>query len=314
MMYVGAVEGANPVRPVTVLRMNEGLAARRADGDRRAYLAASLNHAPNRAIDALCDTWGISHTSWYQANSREGLRDETFRAWADYGALHVDHSVVATSSQARYTLAPEFAALLDPALTDDALEEAIATWQKDHLGPIGKSRYLFQKIKGKSKSAVAVSLPDGEPWHLDPGLSSEILKAFIETAAPALLVDPHVIFVSQSGQPVGTVDSAYLESAGLHLSKLKLLPDCLLIDTTHNAGSLWFVEIVATDGPINETRKAALLSWAVSAGVEEAQCRFLTAFESRTASPAKKALSVLARGSYAWYADEPGYLLTWAEI
>jgi len=54
---------------------------------------------------------------------------------------------------------------------------------------------------------------------------------------------------SQSGQPVGTVDNAFLETAGLYLTKLKLLPDCLLIDA-RDVGSLWFVEVVATDGPV----------------------------------------------------------------
>jgi BsuBI/PstI restriction endonuclease domain/BsuBI/PstI restriction endonuclease HTH domain len=312
MMYVGAIDGTNPIRPNTLIRMSDEIAQHQSDQERCAYYAASRAQSANRRIDDLCDAWGISRASWYQPNSREGPRDETFSAWVENGALLVDSSVATTSSHGRYTLAPDFAALLDPALTGDALTEAIDAWQKAHLTPIGKLRAAARAAKAKSDSAVVVNLPGGGSRSLDTGPSSSILKVFIEAGAPALLAEPQLIFISQSGEPVGAVDDRYLRQVGLDLSTLGLLPDCLLADL--HEGTLWFIEVVATDGPIDEARKAMLLGWAMAAGVDHDDCRFLTAFESRTSGPAKKLLPALARGSYAWYADESDAILSWDEI
>lgn len=312
MMYIGAIDGENPIRPVALIRMSDEITQHRTDQERRAYYAASTARNARQAIDALCDAWGISRASWYAPDSREGPRDETFRAWLENGALLMDASVATTSSRGRYTLAPDFAALLNPGLTGGAFAKAIDTWQKSNLTPIGKGRAVLRAAKAKSASAVVVNLPGGGNRFLDAGPSSLILRAFIELGAPALLTEPHVIFVSQSGEPVGAVDDQFLKRIGLDLSRLGLLPDCLLTDLVE--GTLWFVEVVATDGPIDETRKAILLRWARAAGVDNDSCRFLTAFASRTSAPAKRLLPALAEGSYAWYADESDSVLSWEKI
>jgi hypothetical protein len=166
----------------------------------------------------------------------------------------------------------------------------------------------------KADAGLTVSLPGRGIRNLSPGGSSQILKAFIENGAPALLLEPSVVFISQSGEPVNIVDGTLLLRLGLDVKALNLLPDCLLMDLDPDRNELWFVEVVESDGPVHDARKDALLSWAVASGLEGAQCRFLTAFSSRTSGPAKKALPVLARGSFAWFADEPDGLLRWDDI
>jgi hypothetical protein len=52
-----------------------------------------------------------------------------------------------------------------------------------------------------------------------------------------------------------------LEQLGLAVNPSTLLPDLLLLDAA-GPGTFWFVEVVATDGPVDEARKAAVGTWA----------------------------------------------------
>ena len=169
-----------------------------------------------------------------------------------------------------------------------------------------------QTTHGNSRRAV--SLPGGGRRTLAAGNSSLILKAFLEQGAPRILVQPTVVFISQSAEHVNVVDEALLRRLGLDLKSLRLLPDCLLMDLSESRDELWFVEVVESDGPIHDSRKEALLDWAVASGIQPEQCRFLTAFMSRTSQPARRALPMLAYDSFAWYADEPEALLSWRDI
>lgn len=49
-----------------------------------------------------------------------------------------------------------------------------------------------------------------------------------------------------------------------------------------------------------------LTEWAAGYNVAASQMRFLTAFASRNAPPARKRLKDLVSDTYSWYADEPG--------
>jgi hypothetical protein len=72
-----------------------------------------------------------------------------------------------------------------------------------------------------------------------------------------------------------------------------------------DADRFWFVEAVATDGEINEQRKAELLRWAEQHDIEPKQCGFLTGFVSRTHPAFRRRVSHLAWGTYCWFVDEP---------
>ncbi|GAA1242585.1 BsuBI/PstI family type II restriction endonuclease [Oryzihumus leptocrescens] len=313
MMYVGAVDGHRPIRPSTVAWMRDGIAARRDDADRQAYYLAALRS--KQAVDAQCHAWGLTETrSWYADNSREPIRDETLRTWADNGALVSGSGVQTTSSAPRYTLHPDFAALFDPTLTGEKLDTAIKDWQSRHLTLTGRARAARAHAAARAEEAVVVHLPDGGTRELHIGASSEIIRGVIEQFAPVRLGDPVVIFVSQSGEKVNVLDEALLKRLGLPVDQQRLLPDLLLADLDPARDALWLVEVVATDGPITEERRAALLGWATDHGVSPDRCRFLTAFESRTAAPFKKAVPQLARGSYAWFLDEPDGLLAWEDL
>jgi hypothetical protein len=310
-MYVGAIDGSNPIRPMTVVWMSDAVAERRADADRNAYYQAAAAKAGNKAIDKLCAEWGIQRgTTWYDINSREPVRDESIKALARLGAIKTIAGISTTSSQGRYSLDAGFAALFDPTLTGDALAQEIERWCSTHLNPIARQRAALLRDPSRSDEAVVVTLPDGRQRSLHPGKSSLILKQLIERFVDRL-VAPHVLFISQSGQPVDLIEGQALRDIGLSLDQLRLLPDCLIVDVDQDSPGLWFVEIVATDGPVDDERKQDLLDWATATGMRADQCFFVTAFKSRTAPVARKNLSRLAVGSYAWFADEPDSVLTW---
>jgi hypothetical protein len=123
-----------------------------------------------------------------------------------------------------------------------------------------------------------------------------------------------VLFISQPGEKVNVVDSKFLSTLRFSIDQQRLLPDALIVDLDPERDEFWFIEVVATDGPVDEDRKARLLGWAMANGLDLDKCRFLTAFPSRTSVQAKKALPVLARGTFAWFLDEPGALLSWCDL
>jgi hypothetical protein len=69
------------------------------------------------------------------------------------------------------------------------------------------------------------------------------------------------------------------------------------------------VEVVATDGPITEQRKAALAAIAAHARFSADSVYFVTAFRDRTAPAFRRAAAELAWNTFAWFVSEPAHLL-----
>ena len=120
---------------------------------------------------------------------------------------------------------------------------------------------------------------------------------------------PFAIFRSESGNKVVARDSQLANAIGLHIQSAKNLPDIILVDLGPAHPLLVFVEVVATDGPIGETRKAALLRIAEQAGFAPAHVAFVTAYLDRSASAFRKTVDALAWDSFAWFMSEPDHLL-----
>ena len=67
----------------------------------------------------------------------------------------VDESVPATSGRGRYSLASDFAALLDPNLTGDDLEQGVRDWQDRHLTMTARLRAQRAHDAARAGHAVA---------------------------------------------------------------------------------------------------------------------------------------------------------------
>lgn len=314
MMYVGAIGGINPIRPATAYWMGGAVAARRDDSVRVGYYSAALRS--EREVLKFCKGAGFDRgETWYAQHTREPLRDQTLRSWKDHGVILTDESVKTTSSKPRYTLDPDFAKLLDPALVGEELGRAIKAWQDKAFDPVALSRVDAARKKAKSEVGVLVRLPpDGKERELSTGESSWILKGVIEEFCPRVMQEPRILFISQSEEKARPEDIAFLKKIKMPLDAAKLLPDCLIVDLAEDRGHFWFVEAVATDGPITESRKKEFVEWAAKGGLSPEKCRFLTAFEGRGYGPAKAALPKLAKHSYTWYLDEPDMLLSWESL
>ena len=308
-MYIGGTGAHTLIRPSTVFWMSSVVADRRAHSERRAYYAAVMKS--EKSLKSLCTQWGIERgETWYATNTREPIRDSIV-AFLENGAMKISTAVKTTASAPRYYLDPDFAALLSPGLNGDELDAAVKKWQDDHLTKIGRRRAKVERDLANDPDRVDVTLPNGQTRSLHPGRSSHILRGVIEKFAKLKLHQPDVIFVSQPGEKVNLVDNQSLADMGLELDVGKLLPDCILADLAIGHEALWFVEVVATDGPVTERRKQELLAWAAPADLP---CYFLTAFASRTKEEAKKCLPTLATASFAWFLDEEESLLSWESM
>ena len=300
-LYIGAIEGSNQLLgPKHVYRMTDEQAALTDDASRVAYIAAIRSHRGK-----------IAGTRWYADTTREGIRDDTLReGLVAIGAVVARGDVPTTSSKPRYALTASFAALFDPDLSGDALVKAIAAWQAASLNKGALARLAINlQGAGNSGDKVIVTFPNGETRLLKPGPSSELTKAVVEVFALRFLAEPAVLSISESATKVIARDEALARSIGLNIQIDKNLPDAILADLGPVHPLLVFVEVVASDGPISERRKAALLDLVDDAGFPNGHVAFVTAYLDRSAAPFKKNVNTLAWGSYAWFASEPDGLL-----
>jgi hypothetical protein len=304
-LYVDAIEGSGTyLGPKHVYRMTDEQAARADDASRAAYAGNVLRTG--------------SHTDgkrWYQDNTREPIRDETLReGLVAIGAVTERTDLATTSSKPRYALKANFAALFDPALVGEALQDRVTAWQAEALNKGALARLaIVRRGGGVSADQVLVTFPNGETRRMKPGPSSEITKAVVEVFAPAFLTEPAVVFLSESGNKVVARDDELARSIGLAIQADKNLPDTILVDLGPAHPLLVFVEVVATDGPISQRRKEALEVLVAEAGFPAEHVAFVTAYLDRSAGPFKKTVDSLAWGSYAWFAAEPERLVVFSE-
>jgi hypothetical protein len=297
MLYIGAIEDSGQyVSPKHVYRMSDDQAALMSDAARIEYASAMVLPGSKSRGE-----------QWYADTSREPIRDETLRnGLLLVGAAVERKDLATTSSKPRYALTQEFAALFDPALNNTQLAAAIADWQKTHLTTSALARIaLVRAGVSKNPTDFLVTFPNGETRNMTPGVSSMISKYVVETFAPRFLEAPGVLWLSESGNRVVQRDDILAKRIGLNIDASKNLPDIILVDVAVSATLLVFVEVVATDGPISEPRRAELLKLAMTAGFSEEHVAFVTAFLDRDAPAIRKTFATLAWKSFAWVASEP---------
>jgi hypothetical protein len=304
-LYVNAVEGTGQyLGPKHVYRFTDAQAELTDDVSRLSY-----------AADVMKAGYSVRGSRWYQDTTREPIRDETLReGLVTLGAVIMRTDVATTSSRPRFALTRRFAALFDPLLAGAALTQAIAAWRADNLNTGQLARIaLVRQGASIGGDYVLVRFPNGETQRMSPGPSSQITKAVVEDFSSRFLADPAVLFVSESGNKVVARHDELARSIGLDIEADKNLPDIILVDLGPAHPLLVFVEVVATDGPMNDRRKQALLALVAKAAFPIEHVAFVTAFLDRSEGAFKKAVDSLAWGSYAWFASEPDNLLIFAD-
>jgi hypothetical protein len=309
MLYVGAIEGSGQyVRPDQVTKMSDAQARKVDDALRRQW-----------AVDSLARRSGLDlQHRWYAPNTREPIRDETLRlGLVSLGAVVERTDLPTTSAKPRYAITRHFADLL--IALQAAPENAsalIQQWQAAHLSAAALSRVKLLRtgiVRPGSAARVRLTFPNGEVRLMKGGPSTVITKAVVEEFAQLFLGEPGVIFVSESGEKVIARDDALARSLGIDLDYSKNLPDIILADVAAEAPKIVFVEVVATDGPINEQRKQALLKVAEQARFKRHEVFFVTAFADRSTAAFRKLASEIAWGTFVWFMSEPDKLIAFKE-
>lgn len=300
MLYLGAVEGNDYyVRPDQITRMDDEQVARISDQERAAWRVASVRPG--------------GKGGWYARNTREPIRDETLRqGLVHYGAAIELTDLPTTSPRGRYALSESFAQLFAPQNTGESLSRAIHDWRENTLSASAQARIrLLQRAAVATHEGVLIEFPNSETRRLAPGPSSAIARAVIEDFAPRFLDRPGVLWVSESGQKESYRDAQLLSSLGISLQTDRILPDIILVDlgVDLKAPMFVFVECVATDGPITESRREALLRIIKDAGYETGQAAFVSAFLDRSHSAFKRSVAALAWSTFAWFVSEPDGLI-----
>ncbi|HVL41468.1 MAG TPA: BsuBI/PstI family type II restriction endonuclease [Brevundimonas sp.] len=304
MLYVGAIEGRNYwLRPDQVSRMTESQAVQISDAERFAWARASMK--PGK---------GEIPGRWYAVNTRESIRDDTIRYSLIQNGAVIERAGLATSSPAgRYALQADFAALFDPAMDEATFFAKAEAWREKHLNAGALARIALNRRGAvDAGDRVLVTFPNGETRALTPSLSSDIVKAVVEVFALKFLEKPGVISISESSNKVVARDDELAKAIGLEIAMDKHLPDVVLVDLGPKHPLLVFVEVVATDGPINDLRKDALREVASKAGFSGNHVAFVTAYLDRSVQPFKRTVDSLAWGTYAWFASEPDCLAVFA--
>lgn len=300
-------DSARWIGPSAVYWASSEVLAHDSDGDRQAYFEARTS----KKVAALHEKWDVPYVRLYADNSRETLRDEAFKLWRGLSVLRMRAGLPTSSSKPRWAMLDEFADLFDPALSDAEVAAVADAWRTKHLDPGARLRAQHAANKEAREHEVQVNLPDGTIRKLEAGDASLILRGVIEQWAPTRLTDPLVLSISEPGDKVHLADGALMQSVGVNLDVANVLPDALIVDAGSNPVTFWMVEAVASDGPVTDARKQALIGWAEREGIPRGQCSFLTAFLSRGQPAARKRLRDLGEGTWAWFLDEPGHELAW---
>ncbi|MEB3071613.1 BsuBI/PstI family type II restriction endonuclease [[Mycobacterium] vasticus] len=316
MIYVDAVATDDDnttfwARPSMVMWMSDEMRTRASEAERITWRVAAAKN--NKYLVEVLNDWDVPIAPDYADNSRETLRDETFRKWRDSGALRERPGVPKNSGNGRWALEAHFADLFNPSLSAIEFETAAELWRDQHLSPAAKLKVQFAAQGQQATHAVHVTLPGNRGVrHLEAGRASQILKGVIEDWAPIRLEKPFVVTISEPGDKIFTADADLLNYLGVAIISSNLLPDAIIADITSGGDVyFWFVEAVNTDGEINESRRISLLAWAEQQSIDTDHCYFLTAFSSRNDAAARKRLKDLAVGTFAYFADEPERELAW---
>lgn len=289
MFYTGAVEGTNNwIRPNQVTRMTNRQARKLEDESRLAWTKASLSRSAQTGVA----------DRWYAVDTREPIRDETIRSGlAIVGAVIERQGLATTSSKPRYALSSDFAGLFDPQLSTQRFKAAARKWQEENLHPAALARI---RLRNRSASAsdktshVLVTLPNGETRRMEPGPSSDLTKAVIEDFAHRFLIEPAVVFISESGKKVVVEDLGLARSLGIEIKPDRTLPDIILADIAAKVGTIVFVEVVVTDGAITRSRRESLAALATEGGFTPERIVFVTAFVDRSTAAYRRLSSELA--------------------
>jgi hypothetical protein len=299
-LYGGAIDGySHYLRPSHVYLFTEEQAGKTTEEERRTWIS-----------NASKQRFRPEGKRWYADTSREPIRDDLMRnQLLRLGLMQKVPGYAPTSSEPINYLTADFAALFAPDLVSDSLEATVKAWSTRHLDSATQQRMTLKAHGISAKQGdLLVDVPDGTRIRITAGPSSVIAKDLIEQFAHRHLEAPALLWLSGSDKKSFPQFAEIAASVGLEFDLNAELPDAIFADMKQPVRFI-FCEIVATDGPVTEARKQALLAIVNKSRIPQDSVEFLTAFEDRESGPFRKAFSQLAVNSLIWFRTEPDLLV-----
>src|SRR5689334_6603236 len=232
-------------------------------------------------------------------NTRESYRKTSLRPLVDAGWV-VRHQLSTNDPSTYYTLNGGIARLLaaEPGPERDRLLETL------------RLRGSRGRQKAARRTEVTVNLSPELTFGLSAGSHSELGKAVVEVLAPAILVDPSVVYLGDTAPRSGFQDRVLMRRLNLPIDVKAPLPDVVLYGEREKR--LVVVEAVTSVGPITSTRLARLQEFArgpIQLGI---RVEYVTAFPGR--KDLRRFLEEIAWGTSVWVADEPYNLIHFVSV
>jgi hypothetical protein len=166
-------------------------------------------------------------------------------------------------------------------------------------------------MTNRKQDRVTITLPNQKQWRIGPGRSSLISKAVIEEFGPRFLIEPMVVLLSESRRKTVGNSAVLAKEAGLKIPPDWLLPDVILAELRTVDPFLVFVDVVADEGPISESRRLALSRLTTDAGFPPQQIAFVTALMDRGGGDFRRVCSEIAWGTFVWISTEPDNIIAY---
>ncbi|MGO9379164.1 MAG: hypothetical protein ACLP29_11545 [Dissulfurispiraceae bacterium] len=202
-LYGGFIEGhGRYLRPSHVYFFTKEQAAKNSDAERTDWLSVATR--PGNRPEG---------ERWYADTSKETIRDDLMRnRLLPLGIMHKRTGEATTAMTPINFISADFAALFDPALTDEEVKLRSITWQEEHLDQATLQRMALRAKGIQTKDGdVFIEMPDGTRIRISGGPSAPILKGLIEDYATKHLQRPAVLWLSASDKksyPQGLVARA----------------------------------------------------------------------------------------------------------
>ncbi len=245
-------------------------------------------------IEFIADSYGVS----YEPNTRENIRDEAVKFFAEAGLLLRN-----PDKPSRPTNSPNFVYQIEPVALALLRSYGGDRWPTLLTAYLKQGASIRAEIdRTRALARVPVTLPDGRQLTLSAGGQNPLIKAVVEHFAPIFTPGGVVIYLGDTETKFLHLDTAYLAKLGITLDSAAKMPDVVIHDVKRNW--LVLIEAVTSAGPVDGKRRSELkqLFKGSTAGLV-----FVTAFETRKAMQAF--LGQISWESEVWIAEAPDHLI-----
>lgn len=245
-------------------------------------------------IDFVADAYGVR----YAPNTRETIRDEAVKYFAEAGMLIRNPDDPNRPTNSGKTVYRIERTALELFRSFGSLE-----WGgklEAYLSERGRIRK--ELLRERKLSRIPVRLPSGDTVTISPGGQNPLIKTVIEEFCPCFVPGGAVVYIGDAEGKFLHFDADYLRRLGVEISASAKMPDLVVYDIRRNW--LLLIEAVTSAGPVDGKRRKELkeLFACCKAGLI-----FVTAFTTRDAM--RRFLTQISWETEVWIAEDPEHLI-----